>query len=78
SVENGEVFCEWSDVRLFSTQDTEGVFPKGKPLDYMEGFSYNLSEEILEEDFYRDFPEKDRAFMTALIWDAPWIEVAYV
>ncbi|MEJ2306264.1 MAG: hypothetical protein P8Y30_01745, partial [candidate division WOR-3 bacterium] len=78
SVENGEVFCEWSDVRLFSTQDTEGVFPKGKPLDYMEGFSYNLSEEILEEDFYRDFPEKDRAFMKALIWDAPWIEVAYV
>jgi hypothetical protein len=78
SVEKGEVFCRWSDVRMFSTQDTLGVFPKGKPLDYMEGFSYSLSEEILTEDFYRDFPEEDRAFMKALIWDAPWLEVAYV
>lgn len=78
SVENGEVLCQWSDVRLFSTQDTSGVFPKGKALEYMEGFSYDLSEEILTEDFYRDFPEEDRAFMKALIWDAPWIEVAYL
>ncbi len=78
SVENGEVLCEWSDVRLFSTRDTSLVFPKGKPLDYMEEFSYALSEEILTEEFYRDFPEEDRAFMKALIWDAPWIEVAYV
>lgn len=78
SVENGEVVCEWRNVRLFSTRDTLSVFPKGKPLDYMEGFSYVLSEEILTEEFYKDFPEEDRAFMKALIWDAPWIEVAYV
>ena len=78
SVENGEVICEWKDVRLFSTRDTALVFPKGKPLDYMEGFSYELSDEILTEEFYKDFPEEDRAFMKALIWDAPWIEVAYV
>jgi hypothetical protein len=78
SIKNGEVLCEWSDVRMFSTKDTSGSFPKGKPLDYMEGFSYALSEEILTEDFYSDFPEEDRVFMKALIWDAPWIEVAYV
>ncbi len=78
SVENGEVLCEWSDVRMFSTKDTSRAFPKGKPLAYMEKFSYSLSDTILTEEFYRDFPEEDRVFMKALIWDAPWIEVAYV
>jgi len=78
SVEGEEVICRWNDVRMFSTRDTSGEFPEGKPLDYMEGFSYSLSEEILTEDFYKDFPEEDRAFMKTLIWDAPWIEVAYV
>jgi len=77
-VEDEEVRCRWSDVRMFSTRDTLGEFPDGKKLDYMEGFSYSLSEEILTEDFYIDFPEKDRTFMKTLIWDAPWIEVAYV
>jgi len=78
SVKNGEVLGQWSDVKIFSTKDTLGLFPEGKPLDYMEGFSYSLSEEILTEDFYKDFPEEDRVFMKALIWDAPWIEVAYL
>ena len=78
SVEREEVVCRWNDVRMFSTRDTEGDFPDGKPLDYMEGFSYILSEEILTEDFYKDFPAEDRTFMKTLIRDAPWIEVAYV
>jgi hypothetical protein len=78
SVEEAEVICRWNNVRMFSSRDTTGEFPYGKPLDYMEGFSYSLSEEILTEDFYKDFPEEDRTFMKTLIWDAPWIEVAYV
>ncbi len=77
-VEGEEVRCRWSDVRIFSTRDTLGEFPDGKPLAYMEGFSYALSEEILKGDFYKGFPEEDRTFMKTLIWDAPWIEVAYV
>jgi hypothetical protein len=44
----------------------------------MEGFSYPLSGEILNEDFYKNFPEEDRTYMKTLIWDAPWIEVGYV
>ena len=78
SVEEKDVICRWNDVRMFSTRDTEGEFPDGKPLDYMEGFTYSLSDTILTEGFYTDFPEEDRAFMKTLIWDAPWIEVAYV
>jgi hypothetical protein len=77
-VTNREVFCKWSDVRMFSTSDLSGDFPDGKPLDYMEGFTYTLSDAILKEEFYRDFPTEDRNFMKTLIWDAPWIEVAYV
>lgn len=77
-VKEKEVLCNWSKVRLFSTSDTEREFPQGKPLDYMEGFSYALSEKILSEEFYVDFPEEDRTYMKTLIWDAPWIEVAYV
>ena len=78
SVEEKEVICRWNNVRMFSTRDTEGEFPDGKPLDYMEGFSYSLSDTILTEGFYTDFPEEDRTYMKTLIWDAPWIEVAYV
>ncbi len=77
-VQGEEVLCRWNDVRMFSTRDTVGEFPEGKPLDYMEGFSYALSEKILSEEFYVDFPEEDRTYMKTLIWDAPWIEVAYV
>jgi len=78
SVEEKDVICRWNNVKMFSTRDTEGEFPDGKPLDYMEGFTYSLSDTILTEEFYTDFPEEDRAFMKTLIWDAPWIEVAYV
>jgi len=77
-VKEKEVFCKWNDVKMISTRDTSGNFPDGKPLDYMEGFSYALSEAILKEDFYKGFPQEDRNFMKTLIWDAPWIEVAYV
>ncbi len=77
-VESGEVRCRWSDVRMTSSKDTLGEYPDGKPLDYMEGFSYVLSGEILNEDFYKDFPEEDMTYMKTLIWDTPWIEVAYV
>ena len=77
-VNDKEVFCKWNDVRMFSTRDLTGEFPDGKPLDYMEGFTYTLSDAILKEEFYKDFPNEDRNFMKTLIWDAPWIEVAYV
>lgn len=77
-VESGEVRCRWNDVKMMSSKDTLGEYPDGKPLDYMEGFSYVLSGEILNEDFYKDFPEEDITYMKTLIWDAPWIEVAYV
>ncbi len=78
SVEEKEVICRWNNVRMFSTRDIEGEFPDGKPLDYMEGFTYSLSDTILTEEFYEDFPEEDRTYMKTLIWDAPWLEVAYV
>jgi hypothetical protein len=77
-VESGEVRCRWNDVKMMSSKDTLGEYPDGKPLDYMEGFSYVLSGEILNEDFYKDFPEEDITYMKTLIWDAPWIEVAYI
>ncbi len=78
SVEGEEVICRWNNVRMISSRDTEAEFPEGKPLDYMEGLSYSLSDEILTEDFYTDFPEEDKAYVKALIWDTPWIDVAYV
>jgi hypothetical protein len=78
SVENREVLCRWNNVRMFSSRDTENDYPDGKPLDYMEGLSYSLSDEILTEDFYAEFPEEDRHFVRTLIWDTPWLEVAYV
>lgn len=78
SVEEKDVLCRWNNVRMFSSRDTENEFPDGKPLDYMEGISYSLSDKILAEDFYADFPEEDRHFVKALIWDTPWLEVAYL
>jgi hypothetical protein len=78
SVEEEEVVCRWNNVRMVSSRETEAEFPDGKPLDYMEGLSYALSDEILTEDFYANFPEEDRAYVKALIWDTPWIDVAYV
>jgi hypothetical protein len=44
----------------------------------MEGLSYSLSDEILAGDFYDTFPEEDRHFVKTLIWDTPWLEVAYL
>ena len=78
SVEEKDVLYRWNNVRMFSSRDTESDFPDGKPLEYMEGLSYALSDEILTEDFYANFPEEDRHFVKTLIWDTPWVEVAYL
>ncbi|MEO0293005.1 MAG: hypothetical protein ABIN61_02145 [candidate division WOR-3 bacterium] len=77
-VEKGEVLCRWEDVKMVSSKETSSEFPEGKSLDYLEDFLYPLSGKILNEDFYKDFPEEEKTYVKTLIWDAPWIEVAYV
>jgi hypothetical protein len=45
----------------------------------MEEFSYVLSAEIVQPEFFAEFPDADVAnLLQTLVWDAPWMEVAYM
>ncbi|MBA7610958.1 hypothetical protein ES703_18172 [subsurface metagenome] len=78
STRDGWTHCRWNNVRLAAAPGYTDTFPEGAPLAYMEGFSYTLSDEIMQETFFSNFPDDVKDLLKTLIWDAPWIEVAYM
>ena len=73
-----EVRCRWNNVRVAAPSDPSGPFSEGVLLDYMEDFSYTLSERIMHEDFYQHIPEGDlKHLLKTLIWDAATLEPVF-
>lgn len=78
STRDDGIHCRWNNVRLAAAPGDTDTFPEGAPLAYMEGFSYTLGDEIMQEAFFSNFPDDVKDLLKTLIWDAPWIEVAYM
>jgi hypothetical protein len=77
-VEDGAVHCRWNDVRVAGTTDASEPFAEGGRLDYMEGFSYTVSEEIMGEDLYAFVPDENlKHLVKTLVWDAATFEPVF-
>ncbi len=78
SVEDGDVNCRWNNVHVAAPSNPANPFPPGTLLDYMEGFGYPLSEDIMEEHFYRHIPDGDlKHLLKTLVWDAATLEPVF-
>ena len=73
-----QIHCTWHNVRIATSQGFTREFSEGNQLDFMDGLSYTYSEEMIKAEFFQNFPDQLRDLMKTLIWDAPWIEVAYM
>ncbi len=69
--ENGK--AKWNNVTVAMSMARDGEFPQGVHLNYMENFSYNISEDMLKAENFTTFRENS-AFAKNLIWDMMGIE----
>ena len=69
--ENGK--AKWNNVTVAMSMARDGEFPQGAPLNYMENFSYSISEDMLKAENFTTFRENS-AFAKNLIWDMMGIE----
>jgi hypothetical protein len=69
--ENGK--AKWNNVTVALSMVRDSEFPQGAPLNYMENFSYSISEDMLKAENFTTFRENS-AFAKNLIWDMMGIE----
>ncbi|MEJ2721268.1 MAG: hypothetical protein P8181_09015 [bacterium] len=78
SAEDGDVNCRWNDVRVAAPANPEDQFQPGTVLDFMEDFSYAMSEGIIGEELYSDIPDGDlKHLLKTLVWDAAMLEPVF-
>jgi len=70
-LENGIV--KWNNCTIAMAMNRDTEFPAGTPISYMEDFSYNVSENMLNAEAFANFGENS-AFAKNLIWDMMAIE----
>jgi len=70
-LENGKV--KWNNCTVAMAMQRDAEFPAGTPIGYMENFSYNVSENMLNAEAFASFGENS-AFAKNLIWDMMAIE----
>jgi len=68
---NGTV--KWNNVSIAMAMSRDAEFPTGNPVDYMENFTYNISEDMLKPEAFATFGENS-AFTKNLVWDMMGIE----
>jgi len=78
SLKDDQIQCSWNNVQMAVSQGSTNNYSKGQSLDFMNGLSYTYSEEMMTAEFFKNFPDQLRDLLKTLIWDAPWIEVAYM
>jgi hypothetical protein len=67
----------WNDVTIAEAAGFDADFPSGEKQQYMEGFSYRLSEtpNMLKPEFFPGFPPSPTAVLAKnLVWDTHMIE----
>ncbi len=72
-LKNGKV--KWNNVSLALTNsmDRDAEFTNRIPIDYMENFTYNLTDDMLKPEAFESFGEHS-AFTKNLVWDMLAIE----
>jgi hypothetical protein len=70
-LENGKV--KWNNCSVAMAMQRDAEFPAGAPISYMENFSYNVSENMLNAEAFANFGENS-PFAKNLIWDMMGIE----
>jgi len=63
----------WNNVRIAKTQDPNSPLGQGELQEYMQGFTYKPSGEVLNPNFFKDFPPTAME-SRVLIWDMISIE----
>ena len=63
----------WNNVSVSKSNQLNGSFDTGEAQKYMENFTYEPSEEILQPDFFKDFPY-EAVQVKNLVWDMAGIE----
>ncbi|MEI6142504.1 MAG: hypothetical protein WCP85_24725 [Mariniphaga sp.] len=64
---------KWNNVRIAKSQKLLGEFGIGDSQAYIENFTYQPSDKILQPDFFKDFP-MDAVQVKNLVWDMAGIE----
>jgi hypothetical protein len=70
-LENGKV--KWNNCSVAMAMTLDAEFPAGAPIGYMENFSYNVTENMLNAEAFASFGENS-PFAKNLIWDMMAIE----
>lgn len=65
---------KWNNVSVAKSQQLNGEFGAGEPQPYIENFTYEPSEKILQPEFFKDFPF-EAVQVKNLVWDMAGIEV---
>ncbi len=63
----------WNKVSIAKSNQLNGSFDSGEVQNYMENFTYEPSEKILQPEFFKDFPF-DAVQAKNLVWDMAGIE----
>ena len=64
---------KWNNVRIAKSQNLSGEFGIGDSQAFFENFTYQPSDQILQPDFFKDFP-MDAVQVKNLVWDMAGIE----
>jgi hypothetical protein len=65
--------AKWNNVSVVMAMSRDAEFPEGTSIDYMENFTYNISEDMLKPEAFATFRENS-AFTKNLVWDIMAIE----
>ncbi len=63
----------WNKVSVTKSNQLNGSFDAGEPQNYMENFTFEPSEKILQPGFFKDFPF-EAVQVKNLVWDMARIE----
>lgn len=65
----------WNNVSIAQAKGLDDVFPEGEKQDYMEGFTYKLSDpnDMMKPEFFQGFPASVMETRN-LVWDTHMIE----
>jgi hypothetical protein len=59
----------WNDVTISQAQAFDQPFPQGVKQDYMEGMTYGPSDDYLNLEDFKKFPQPTGMFARNLVWD---------
>ncbi len=70
-MKDGDV--KWNNIIISHSQNLNESYPEGEKQSFMENFTYNPSQGVLNESFFKDIPQAD-IFIKSLIWDLTMFE----